>query len=271
LASFGKKLWTQYFITKNKIKNMGSQAIQGKLWGQRPLDWADIQEKIGRTDYDFVFSTISITPATKLLDVGCGTGYFCTLASEKGANVTGLDATPEFIEVAKKRLPTAKFLVGEMEALPFADNSFDVVCGFNSFQYAANTKNALIEAKRVLNKDGKLVTLIWGNKEDCEAATYLKAVGSLLPLPPPGTPGPFALSENHLLEKMLEEIGFKIINNTDVIAIWDYPDSETALKGLLSAGPVAKAIENSGFEKSLSNNFRCNTALFTNGWTCSLS
>lgn len=228
---------------------MGSQAIQGKLWGQHPDDWADIQEKTGRTDYDFVFNNVSVSAATKLLDIGCGTGYFSTLAGEKGASVTGLDATPEFIEVAKKRLPNATFLLGEMEALPFDDDSFDIVCGCNSFQYAANTKNALAEAKRVLNKNGKLVAIIWGNKEDCEAATYLKAVGSLLPPPPPGAPGPFALTENHLLEKILEEIGFKIITSTDVSSTWDYPDVQTALKGLLSAGPVAKAVEASGFER----------------------
>ena len=47
----------------------------------------------------------------------------------------------------------------------------------------------------------------------------------------------------------MEEIGFKIISNTDISSIWDYPDTDTALKGLLSAGPAAKAIENSGFEK----------------------
>ncbi|HEY5367688.1 MAG TPA: T9SS type A sorting domain-containing protein [Hanamia sp.] len=45
---------------------MGSRAIQRKLWGQRPGDWVDIQEKIGRSDYDFVLSTLSVTPATKL-------------------------------------------------------------------------------------------------------------------------------------------------------------------------------------------------------------
>ena len=91
--------------------------------------------------------------------------------------------------------------------------------------------------------------MIWGNKEDCEALTYLKAIGSLLPQPPPGAAGPFALSENQLLEKTPEEVGFNIISNNDVNATWDYPNTEIALKGLLSAGPVAKAIDNSSFEK----------------------
>ena len=51
------------------------------------------------------------------------------------------------------------------------------------------------------------------------------------------------------MEKTLEEVGFKIIANDDVNAIWDYPNTEIALKGLLSAGPVAKAIDNSSFGK----------------------
>lgn len=228
---------------------MGSQTIQGKLWGQRPKDWSEIQEQTGKAGYDFVLNFLSVTQATKLLDVGCGSGYFCKLAVDKKIDVTGLDATTELVDEAKKRVPTANFHVGEMEELPFEEKSFDVVCGFNSFQYAADIKNALLEAKRVLKDGGKIAAMIWGNKEDCEAATYLKAVGSLLPPPPPGAGGPFALSENQLLEKILGEIGFKIISNTDISSIWDYPDTDTALKGLLSAGPAAKAIENSGFEK----------------------
>jgi len=228
---------------------MGSQTIQGKLWGQRPKDWSEIQEQTGKAGYDFVLNFLSVTQATKLLDVGCGSGYFCKLAVDKKIDVTGLDATTELVDEAKKRVPTANFHVGEMEELPFEEKYFDVVCGFNSFQYAADVKNALLEAKRVLKDGGKIAAMIWGNKEDCEAATYLKAVGSLLPPPPPGAAGPFALSENQLLEKILEEIGFKIISNTDISSIWDYPDTGIALKGLLSAGPAAKAIENSGFEK----------------------
>lgn len=228
---------------------MGSQSIQAKLWGQQTKNWSDIQEETGKAGYEFFLQTISSAVDVKLLDVGCGTGYFAKLASEKGFDVTGLDATPGFIEEAKKRLPNGNFIVGEMEELPFADNIFEVVCGFNSFQYATDPANAFEEAKRVLTDNGKIAVMIWGNKEDCEAASYLKAVGALLPPPPPGAAGPFALSENGLLETILKKTGFNKIESNDVPAVWDYADTETALKGLMSAGPVARAIEHNSFEK----------------------
>ena len=228
---------------------MGSQAIQGKLWGQKPGDWAAIQEPTGMAGYEHALNFLKLSPADKLLDAGCGTGIFSSLAQKMGAKVTGIDASEAMITEAKKRVPSISFSVGEIEELPFANSEFNVVTGFNSFQYAANVKNALTEVKRVLKPGGKLVAMIWGNKEDCEAATYLNAVGSMLPPPPPGAPGPFALTENHLLESILEGIGFKILSNTDVASVWDYPDMDTALRGLLSVGPAAKAIENSGYEK----------------------
>jgi len=228
---------------------MGSQIMQGKFWGQRPKDWSEIQEPTGKAGYDFVLNYIEAGSANKLLDVGCGSGYFCKLAVDKGFDVTGLDATPELIAEAKKRASGKNFIVGEMEQLPFEENYFDIVCGFNSFQYATDIKNALKEAKRVLKDGGKLSVMIWGNKEDCEAATYLKAVGSLLPPPAPGAGGPFAFSENQLLENILGEVGFKILSNQDVISVWDYANIETALKGLMSAGPVSRAIEHCGFQK----------------------
>ncbi len=52
-----------------------------------------------------------------------------------------------------------------------------------------------------------------------------------------------------MLENILEEIGLRILDSHDVDSIWEYPDAETAMKGLLSAGPAAKAIENAGYEK----------------------
>ncbi len=229
---------------------MGSQLIQGHLWGQRANDWATIQEPTARAGYEYALRVLQPTASVKILDIGCGSGFFANLAAQSGAIVTGLDATEPLIEEAKLRNPSVNFLTGEMEELPFDDRCFDIVCGFNSFQYAADIPHALQEARRVLKDNGKIAVIIWGNKEDCEAATYLKALGSLMPPPPPGAPGPFALSENKLLETMLDTAGFIHIRAADVPSIWDYPDTGAALKGLLSAGPAAKAIDHNSYEKA---------------------
>ncbi len=60
-----------------------------------------------------------------------------TLWASLGATVSGLDASDTLLEIARERAPSADFRLGDLEALPFDDDSFDVVTGFNSFQYAA--------------------------------------------------------------------------------------------------------------------------------------
>ena len=236
---------------------MGSQAIQAALWGRNPADWASIQEVTSAKCYEYVLDQLQLKPTDNLLDIGCGSGFFCSLAAArmninktaKAPAVTGSDATVPLLEEARQRAPELAFITGDMESLPFDDEKFDTVTGFNSFQYAASVPNALKEAYRVLKPGGRLVTMIWGNKEDCEAATYLAAVGRLLPPPPPGAPGPFALSEGKRLEELLTAAGFEITNTIDQPTTWDYPDLATAIKGLLSAGPATRAIDHSGYEK----------------------
>jgi SAM-dependent methyltransferase len=228
---------------------MGSQSVQGPLWGNRSKDWAAVQEPTSDNLYDDVLSHLALTAEDKVLDVGCGSGLFCQKVQATGANVTGLDASEPMLEEARKRTPGVPFLSGDVEDLPFAHQLFDVVTGFNSFQYAANVPNALKEARRVLKDKGKLVIVIWGQKKDCEAASYLAAVGTCMPPPPPGAGGPFALSENKMLEGILKDLDLTILENYDIPSVWDYEDVDTALKGFMSAGPVTRAIAHSGVEK----------------------
>jgi SAM-dependent methyltransferase len=226
----------------------GSAGMQGDLWSARARDYADLQEVQFRPLYESVLQRPEISAAGASLDVGCGPGLAAQVFAQKIANVSGIDASAAFIAIARQRLPGRDFRVGEMEALPYADASFDVVTGFNAFQYAASPRNALAEARRVLRPAGTIVIATWGLPQDCDAAGHLKALGGLMPSPPPGAPGPFALSDEANLKALATEAGFTPIGVVDVACPWIYPHLETALRGMLSAGPAERAIRNSSLE-----------------------
>jgi ubiquinone/menaquinone biosynthesis C-methylase UbiE len=224
----------------------GSATVQGELWGTRARDWAETQEGVARPLFESVLRKTGIGKGARVLDVGCGAGLFCVLAAERGALVTGIDAAAEFIAIAKERVPQGDFRVGEMEVLPYEDKTFDVVTGFNSFQFAANPVNALREARRVAKPGAAVVTATWGKPERCEASAFLAALRPLLPPPPPGAPGPFALSADGALEALVEQAGLTARSVEEVECPFEYRDLESALRGFLSAGPAVKAIQISG-------------------------
>jgi SAM-dependent methyltransferase len=228
----------------------GSATMQGDLWSARARDYAELQEGQFQPLYESVLQRPEIAGAEASLDVGCGPGLAAQVLARKVAHVGGIDASAAFIAIARQRLPGRDFRVGEMEALPYADASFDVVTGFNAFQYGASPRNALVEARRVLRTKGTIVIATWGLPQDCEAAGHLKALGGLMPPPPPGAPGPFALSDEANLKALASEAGFTPVAIVDVACPWTYPDEGTALRGMLSAGPAERAIRNSSVDRA---------------------
>ena len=233
-----------------KMRAAGSARLQSDLWSARARDYADVQEPTFLPLYESVRAHPELARVTSLLDVGCGPGLAAQTFGKTIRTIAGVDATEAFIKIARARLPGGDFRVAEMETLPHADESFDVVTGFNAFQYAASPVNALREARRVAAPGGVIVAAVWGLPETCDAAEHLKALGALLPPPPPGAPGPFALSDEAKLKALAVDAGLTPIAVADVDCPWAYPDLDTALRGMLSAGPVERAIRASSYEQA---------------------
>lgn len=232
--------------TEIETKPARSGKTNGRIWGARAADWANIQEAQCAPAYHSVLDKAVVGSETRLLDAGCGAGMALSFAAELGAKVAGIDASTALLKVARARLLNARLEQGDLEELPFEDDSFDVVTGFNSFQFASDPTVALQEARRVTSRGGKVFIMTWGAPGSMEATALVAALKPLLPPPPPNAAGPFALSEPGKLEELATSAGLSPLEIFDVDTPWSYPDLATAQKGLASSGVAVKAAETSG-------------------------
>jgi len=104
-----------------------------------------------------------VSKDSNILDIGCGNGRLVqNIPSE--SKYTGLDISPKLISKAKAKHPTHNFVTGDILALPFQDNSFDIVFAIASFHHIPSVEfriKTINEITRVLNKDGIFVMTNW--------------------------------------------------------------------------------------------------------------
>lgn len=215
---------------------MGTAEIQGQLWSKKPQDWATIQEPMHKPLWEVMLDKALVGTGTRFLDAGCGGGGASVLAGNRGAHVSGLDASEGLIAFARERAPEGDFRVGDIESMSFDDESFDVVFAANSVQYSENRVAALRELSRVCSPEGRIVAGLFGPPENVRFGVIFKALRDAMPEPPQGG-GPFELSAPGKLEGLFEAAGLNVIENGEVDCPFSYPDFETFWLANVSAGP----------------------------------
>jgi SAM-dependent methyltransferase len=226
---------------------------QGRLWGTDPAGWARYGEPHNEPLFLAVLDAAAVGDGTRLLDIGCGTGATLVIARDRGADITGLDVCDPLLAIARDRLLDADLVVGEADALPFPDGCFDAVVGVNAFQFAADPRIALAEAARVLAPGGRVVASLFAEPERSQSTAIHLALSALAPpvqalsgLAPAGTgPAPhtpYLLSEPGNLEAAFEGTGLRVVGSGEVSTVWDYPDPEALVRGILASAGGARAL-----------------------------
>jgi SAM-dependent methyltransferase len=183
----------------------------------------------------------SLKPGETVVDLGSGGGFDCFLAAKQvgeTGQVIGVDMTPEMITKARKNAEkmgtkNVEFRLGEIEHLPVADNSTDLIMSNCVINLSPDKLQVYREAYRILKPGGRLSisdVLATANLPD-EVQKNLALVAACV--------GGAATFED--TEKILKEVGFQKIkikandNSRDLIREWDPDKSENAVDYVVSA------------------------------------
>jgi 2-polyprenyl-3-methyl-5-hydroxy-6-metoxy-1,4-benzoquinol methylase len=129
--------------------------------------WESVPEKLAPADAalraHLLVSRLALLstrdlPPPRVLDIGCGEGYFAALMARAGAAVVAVDVAREPLRRARQAHPQLDLRLVEPDArLPFEDSSFDAVWAGEVIEHVADTAAWLSEVRRVLRSGGMLL------------------------------------------------------------------------------------------------------------------
>jgi SAM-dependent methyltransferase len=176
------------------------KAQQAAAWSSAPFEHAaPILEAVHGT----LAGRLQPRPGERWLDVATGAGAIALRAARAGAVVTGIDHAPSLVETARRLAEeeglAATFDVGDAEALPYPDSSFDVVSSSMGMIFAPSHEAVAREVARVTRRGGRLGFTAW------EPGTGFSSVGEKYrpPLLPPGAGDPDEWSDRGYVEALL--------------------------------------------------------------------
>ena len=140
---------------------------------------------------EHLVSLAHVQRGERVVDLATGTGNAALLAAGAGAVVTGVDTAPRLIDIARDRGVAegvdASFVVGDIQALPFDDGSFDVALSVFGLIFAADASRAFDEMIRVLAPAGRALFSVWvpAGPIDAMVSTFGRAVAAATGRRPP--------------------------------------------------------------------------------------
>ena len=194
----------------------------------------------------------------RVLDVGCGTGVVALTAGRRGATVTGADLTPALLASARVNADLAglaiEFQEADVEALPFADASFDVVLSQFGHMFGPRPAIALSEMLRVLQPGGTIAFSTW--PPELYVGRMFSLIGRYSPPPPAAARSPIEWGDPAIVG---ERFGTAVREITFDRGCLRFPALSPAHARMFmerNAAPVSRVVETLGAEPAKLAAFR---------------
>jgi ubiquinone/menaquinone biosynthesis C-methylase UbiE len=171
---------------------------------------------------DEIIQNLKLNETDNVLDIATGTGEpgLSIAAIVKNGKVTGVDLSESMLEIAMDKAEKNQILnfearYADVTELPFPDASFDAVSCRMGFMFFPDMQLAASEIIRVLKPGGKFSASVWSGPENNFWMTSI--MGTInkymqVPTPPPGAPGMFRCAAPGFMTGLLNEAGFKNVN-----------------------------------------------------------
>jgi SAM-dependent methyltransferase len=199
-------------------------------WSAVAAEWAELWGAFADPVRHAVIEATGIGPGSRVLDVGCGSGELLAMLESVGADAAGVDPAQRMLEIARSLAPRADVRTGVADALPWPDDSFDVVVAVNALQFADDTDDALAELARVVVPGGFVAVANWADREhndlDTVEAALAAAAGD-----EPTADGDLRVAGG--LEQLLADGGLELVRSELVVAPWHARDDDTLVRGVL--------------------------------------
>ena len=206
-------------------------------------DYAAVARHIDEVPPRDLLARMDIQPGQEVLDVATGTGNIAILAAAAGAQVVGLDLTPELFETARARAAahdvTVDWVEGDAEALPYGDDVFDRVLSAFGVQFAPRHEIVAHELAGVTREGGRIGLVNW--TPEGLIGQLFKIMGAYMPAPPAfASPPPLWGSESHVRHLFRETpVVLEFARGTNP---WRFESPEAWVSFMETAyGPTVKA------------------------------
>jgi enediyne biosynthesis protein CalE5 len=243
---------------QNSVKDGDSVAEGWKEW------WQTVEVAAQKVS-DRIMELAEIKPGQKVLDIATGIGEPAVTAAKrlvKLASISGnksksndvghvlaTDISSEMLRIAKQRAAALglqsiiEFKESDAETLDLAKSSFDAVLCRWGLMFMPNLNNTLGRIYQILVPGGKLACAVWAEASKVPFISFpLNMVMHELnvPPPPPGTPGPFALSDIHIIQDALYKARFTNIQYERLNVTFEFPRVEDYINYTKDIGSAIK-------------------------------